>query len=294
MDSTIKKHEETFGGRNLLLNATEKSVVNILHSYLEPFHKITSNLSTCKVATVGLVLFFMDHIFELVANCRDGCRHDWLKSIADDMAKRSRGFASQGYNLFTYMAAVLDPRIKKELIPEKLSSEKNLEEAKNHFARHYASCQLPSSTATGFSSQDPDEDDAVSFAEEIARKRRRLSASTAADELSQYLSEPPAPIATDVLEWWKVNSARYPRLSAMARDYLAVQGTSIDPDELFSSKGDRIRKQKFCLSYGSMEAAMCVNSWSQSGFRLKFRSTESGFEKQAESSSLAVFENGKS
>lgn len=284
MDSTIKKHEEIFGGRNLLLNATEKSVVNILHSYLEPFHKITSNLSTCKVATVGLVLFFMDHVFELITTCRDACRHEWLKSIADDMAKRARGFSSQGYNLFTYMAAVLDPRIKKELIPEKLNSEKNLEEAKSHFTRHYASCQFPS-LANGFGSQDQEEDNVVSFAEEIARKRRRLSTNTAADELSQYLSEPPAPIAADVLEWWKVNSSRYPRLSAMARDYLAVQGTSVNPDELFSSKGDRIRKQQFCLSYGSMQAAMCINSWSQSGFKFKFKSSEN---------CLAASENAKS
>ncbi|XP_020594701.1 zinc finger BED domain-containing protein RICESLEEPER 2-like [Phalaenopsis equestris] len=286
MESIIKKHEEIFGGRNLLLNNTEKSVVNILHSYLEPFHKITSNLSACRVSTIGLVLFFMDHVFELISACRDAGRHDWLKIIADDMAKRARSFSSQGYNLFTYMAAVLDPRIKKELIPEKLNSEKNLEEARTHFTRHYATSQLPS-MANGFSSHDPDEDDAVSFAEEIARKRRRLSANTATDELSQYLSEPPAPIATDVFEWWKVNSSRYPRLSAMARDYLAAQGTSVDPDELFSSRGDRIRKQQFCSSYGVMQAGMCVDSWSRSGFKFKFKSSEIKFEKEGENSLAA-------
>ncbi|KAI0524026.1 hypothetical protein KFK09_003390 [Dendrobium nobile] len=291
MDSTIKKHEEIFGGRNLLLNSTEKSVVDKLHSYLEPFHKITSNLSTCKVATVGLILFFVDHVFELISTCKDACRHDWLKSIADDMANQARGFSSRGYNLFTYTAAVLDPRLKKELIPEKLNSDKNLEEAKNHFKRHYGSCQFPS-MANGFSSQDPEEENVVSFAEEIARKRRRVTTNAAADELSQYLSEPLAPFATDVLEWWKVNSSRYPQLSAMARDYLAVQGTSIDPDELFSSKGDRIRKQKFCLSHGSLQAVMCINSWSQSGFKFKFKSSEINFEKQVENSFMGS-ENSK-
>ncbi|CAD5177740.1 unnamed protein product [Musa acuminata subsp. malaccensis] len=288
MDSTIKKHEETFSSRNLLLSTTEKSVVNILLSYLEPFHKITTNISTSKVPTVGLVLFFMDHVFELISSCRDSCRQEWLKSVADDMAKRARSFCTQAYNFFTFMAAILDPRIKKELIPENLNSEKNLEEARSYFTRYYPSNQFPI-MANGFGTQDTtDEENVVSFAEEIARKRRRASMSTAADELSQFLSEPPLPIATDILDWWKVNSTRYPRLSVMARDYLAVQGTSVEPDELFTSKGDDIHKKQFCLPYSSMQSFMCINSWVQSGYKFKFRMTEINFEKLVESSAASI------
>ncbi|XP_026658369.1 uncharacterized protein LOC103701947 isoform X2 [Phoenix dactylifera] len=293
VDSTIKKHEETFGNRNLLLSTTEMSAISILHSYLEPFYKITTNLCTCKVPTVGLVLFFMDHVFELISSCRDSCRQDWLKAVADDMAKRAISFSTQVYNLFTFMAAVLDPRIKKELIPENLNSQKNLEEARSHFTRYYSSSQFPA-MANGFGTQDATEEaNVVSFAEEIARKRRRVSMNTATDELSQYLSEPPAPIATDVLDWWKVNSARYPRLSIMARDYLAVQGTSVEPVELFTSKCNEIRKQQFCLPYSGMQAVMCINSWIQSGYKFKFRSTEIDFEKLVESGAAAA-DNAKS
>ncbi|KAM1295884.1 hypothetical protein ACFX1Q_016574 [Malus domestica] len=67
------------------------------------------------------------------------------------------------------------------------------------------------------------------FAEDIARKKRRASMSSATDELTQCLSDPPAPLATDVLEWWKVNSMRYPQLSLMALDFLAVQAVSVAP-----------------------------------------------------------------
>lgn len=259
MDSTIKKHEEAFRGRNLSLIPSEKSIINTLHSYLEPFHKITSNLSSCKSPTLGLLLFFMDHVLELTAATRHDTpsRHDWLARIADDMHARSRPFASRANTISAYIAAVLDPRIKKDLLPDKLNSDQNLEEARTIFAKHYC---------LG-GSQDPEEvDAAVSFAEEIARKRRRVStsAAAAADELTQYMFEPPAPIATDVLEWWKMNGCRYPRLSAMARDYLAVQGASVDPEELFSGKGDGDRRRKFCLSYGDLgRAMMCINSWNQ-------------------------------
>ncbi|KAG6466319.1 uncharacterized protein LOC122036466 [Zingiber officinale] len=288
MESTIKKHEETFSGRNLLLSTTEKSAINILHSYLEPFYKITTNLSTSKVPTVGLALFFMDHVFELIGSCRDSCRQEWLKIVADDMAKRVRSFCTQAHNTFTFTAAILDPRIKKELVPENLNLEKHLEEARSYFMRYYPSSQFPATT-NGFGSQEIlDEDNIVSFAEEIARKRRRASMHSTADELSQFLSEPTLPLATDVLNWWKMNSMRYPRLSVMARDFLAVQGASAEPDELFTSKGDDARKKQFSLSYSNMQPFMCVNSWLQSGYKFKFQQLEINFEKLVESTAASV------
>ncbi|XP_020097626.1 uncharacterized protein LOC109716528 isoform X2 [Ananas comosus] len=294
MDGIIKKHEETFGGRNLLLSTTEKSVVTILHSYLEPFYKTTTNLCTCKVHTVGLVLFLMDHVFDLISSCRESCRQEWLKRVADDMSKRARSFTTQAYYPFTFTAAVLDPRIKRDLIPEALNSEKHLEEASSHFLRDYSSTEY-ASMSNGFATQDSttENSDIVSFAEEIARKRRRVSTTNSSDELSQYLAEPPAPIATDVLDWWKVNSTRYPRLSVMARDYLAIQGTSVEPDELFTGKGDSINKQKYCLPFSSMQAALCINSWIQSGYRFKFRSTEIDFDKLVEAGASASVDNVK-
>ncbi|KAF8407871.1 hypothetical protein HHK36_007009 [Tetracentron sinense] len=291
MDTVIRKHEDILESRNVLLNPAEKNAVNIMHAYLEPFYKTTNNICTSKVLTIGLVLFFMDHISEMIAACRDS-RHspDWLKSTADDMAKKARSYNSQVYNIFTYMAAILDPRIKGELIPESLNSENNLEEARSHFMSNYSTGHFPA-IANGYSAQDSEDGGSVSFAEEIARKRRRVSMSTATDELTQYLSEPLAPIPTDVLEWWKVSSTRYPRLSVMARDFLAVQATSVAPNELFCEKGDEIDKQRFCMPHGSTQALMCIRSWTQSGIKLKYESTEIDCEKLMELAS-ATSDNG--
>jgi hypothetical protein len=111
--------------------------------------------------------------------------------------------------------------------------------------------------------------------------------STAADELSQYLAEPPAPISTDALEWWRGHSSRYPRLSLMARDFLAIQGTSLDPEELFTSKGDNTQKQQDCLPLSSMQATMCIKSWMESGYQFNFQSTIIDFERLVESAAIS-------
>ncbi|XP_012573535.1 putative AC transposase isoform X2 [Cicer arietinum] len=281
VDAVIRKYEETLGSR-ILLGPSDKSVVNIMHQYLEPFYKTTNDICTSKVPTVGLVLFFMDHISETIATCRESRPSpEWLKSAAEEMAKKARNYINQVCNIFTYMTAILDPRIKGELIPDSLNSQSFLEEARTHFIRNYSVNHL-SLMSSGYNAQEIEDGGNVSFAEEIARKKRRTNMTSATDELTQYLSEAPAPIATDVLEWWKINSARYPRLSVMARDFLAVQATSVVPEELFCGKGDEIDKQRFCMQHDSTQAILCIKSWIQVGIKFKFKSTEIDYERLME------------
>lgn len=281
METVIRKYEDTLGIR-MLLNPAEKNAITIMHSYLEPFYKTTNNICTNKVPTVGLVLFFMDHISEMITACRDS-RHspEWLKSAAEEMTIKARNYNNQVCNIFIYMAAILDPRIKVELIPETLNSENYLEEARSHFMRNYSANHFPSITSV-YGTQELEDGGSVSFAEEIARKKRRVSMSAATDELTQYLSEPPASIPTDVLEWWKGNSTRYPRLSVMARDFLAVQATSVPPEDLFCSKGDEIDKQRFSMPHENMQAMLCIRSWTQGGMKVKYKSTEIDYERLME------------
>lgn len=272
IDASMRKHEETLGSR-ILLNPAERNAVNIMHGYLEPFYKTTNNICSNKFPTLGLVLFFMDHISEMVAACKDSHHYpDWLKSAAEDMAMKATSYNNQVCNPFSYMSAVLDPRIKGELIPESLNTHSNLEEARSLLLRNYSTAHFSSSTNI-YGALD-NEAGSVSFAEEIARKKRRASMSTSTDELSQYLSEPPAPIPTDVLEWWKMNSSRYPRLSVMARDFLSVQPTSVVPEELFCSKGEETEKQRFGLPSASAQVLLCIKSWTESGIKLRYNSTD--------------------
>ncbi|XP_022725043.1 zinc finger BED domain-containing protein DAYSLEEPER-like isoform X2 [Durio zibethinus] len=283
MDAVIRKNEEMLGS-GMLLNAAEKNVVNIVHNYLEPFYKVISEICVNNPPTMGMVIVYMDHISDTIATRQPP---DWLKNAAEEMAKKLGSYNNQVCNTFIYMTAILDPRIKCELIPESLNSENYLEEARGHFMRNYCT-NLFSSMTSGYAAQDIEDGGNVSFAEEIARKKRRASMSNATDELTQYLSETPAPTKTDVLEWWKVNSTRYPRLSAMARDFLAVQATSVKPEELFCGKGDEIDKQRICMPHDSTQAILCIKSWTQGGLKLKYKSTEIDYERLMELAAAAA------
>ncbi|XP_042066164.1 zinc finger BED domain-containing protein RICESLEEPER 2-like isoform X1 [Salvia splendens] len=273
METVVRKHEEQLG-RRLLLNTAEKNVVNIMHKYFEPFYKTINDMCMSKLLPVGMALFFMDHISETILACKDSRQTpEWLKKAAEDMYAKVQYYSNQVCNAFIYMTAVLDPRIKVELIPEYLNLENYMEEARNHFIRNYSAPYF-SSVGNSYTTQDPEDRGNASFAEEIARKKRRATMSSTTDELTQYLSEPPVPMQTDALDWWKVNSSRYPRLSLMARDFLAVQSTVSLPEHIFCAKGNEIDRQRSSISQHDTQALLCVNSWMQNGIKLKHKSTE--------------------
>ncbi|KAG7030120.1 hypothetical protein SDJN02_08467, partial [Cucurbita argyrosperma subsp. argyrosperma] len=211
-------------------------------------------------------------------------------TAAEDMAKKAKNYSHQVCNISRYMASILDPRIKVELLPEILNSGNHLEEARSHFIRHYSSNHFPSLTSS-YSAHEIEDGESVCFAEEIARKKRRASTSNTSDELTQYLSEPPAPIATDVLEWWKVNSTRYPRLSVMARDFLAVQATSVAPEDLFCRRGDDVEKQRYCMLHDTTPALLYIKSWIQSGFRMTYKSNEIEYEMLIELAATSIVDS---
>ena len=77
----------------------------------------------------------------------------------------------------------------------------------------------------------------------------------------------------------------------MARDFLAVQATSVAPEELFCSNGDEIDKQRFSMPHNSAQALLCIKSWTEGGVRLKYKSTEIDYERLMELAASAAADN---
>ena len=60
---------------------------------------------------------------------------------------------------------------------------------------------------------------------------------------------------TNVLEFWKTNALNYPVLSSMAKDYLAVQASSVPAERAFSSGTDLIPADRRSLAGKPIEMA---------------------------------------
>jgi hAT family C-terminal dimerisation region len=82
------------------------------------------------------------------------------------------------------------------------------------------------------------------------KKRRLFSATTI---VTKFFNEPLALDGTNVLQFWKANAFNYPILSAMAKDYLTVQASSVPSERAFSSGVDLVTADRCRLTGNNIE-----------------------------------------
>ena len=84
------------------------------------------------------------------------------------------------------------------------------------------------------------------------------------DELNRYLNSP-VDNRTDSLFWWKFHEKDYPILSKIAKDYLAIQATSVPSERAFSISGLTISKTRNRLDPETARAIICMKNWIEKG-----------------------------
>jgi hypothetical protein len=77
--------------------------------------------------------------------------------------------------------------------------------------------------------------------------------SDSVEEYVRYFNAPLAKVGTSALEFWKAHQFDYPILSAMARDYLTVQASSVSAERAFSSATDLVTADRCSLSGKTIE-----------------------------------------
>lgn len=97
-------------------------------------------------------------------------------------------------------------------------------------------------------------------------ERTQASASHSPDfaEIERYLALP-CDENVEVLLWWQAHCVEFPILSLMARDYLAIQSTSVACEQAFSVAGNTITKTRNRLQPETARASLCAKSWIENG-----------------------------
>ncbi|KAJ1700845.1 hypothetical protein LUZ63_000624 [Rhynchospora breviuscula] len=95
-------------------------------------------------------------------------------------------------------------------------------------------------------------------------------------ELEQYLTEPlddtALEVEFDILAWWKLKAPKYPVLSRLTRDILAVPASTVASESTFSTSGRALSTVRSSLNDESIEALICAQDW------LRAKVTERGEE----------------
>ena len=72
----------------------------------------------------------------------------------------------------------------------------------------------------------------------------------------------------DVLSWWRLNSQKYPVLSEIARDVLAMQVSYVASESAFSTSGRLLEPSRSCLTHYMVETLVCLEQWLKSEIKL--------------------------
>ncbi|KAK2661524.1 hypothetical protein Ddye_000098 [Dipteronia dyeriana] len=65
----------------------------------------------------------------------------------------------------------------------------------------------------------------------------------------------------DILLWWKMQKGRYPILSKIARDVLAIPVSTVASESAFSTCGRTLSSHRSRLHPRTVEALMCTQNW---------------------------------
>ncbi|KAG9458640.1 hypothetical protein H6P81_003148 [Aristolochia fimbriata] len=84
-------------------------------------------------------------------------------------------------------------------------------------------------------------------------------------DLETYLDEECLPVSlhssTNILEWWNHNKYKYPIMSLIARDILAIPVSTVASEAAFSNGGRVLDQYRSSLASRTVEAIVCAQDW---------------------------------
>ncbi|WVZ62893.1 hypothetical protein U9M48_012585 [Paspalum notatum var. saurae] len=111
-------------------------------------------------------------------------------------------------------------------------------------------------------------------------------------EIDEYLEEK-AEVdreGFDVLAWWKSNAQKYPILSTMARDFLAIPLSTVSSEAAFSCSGRILGDHRSSLAPEMLEALVCAKDWSRRGMSIPRRNLTMESDEKVEEEKLEYAE----
>ena len=179
--------------------------------------------------------------------------------------------ASTKYDLYSF-SILLDPRLKEQFFREILKWDKEqISYLVDRFKMLWIGYRQRYRPNGPITTDDTELSQNIHLEEEVPRKSltTRLYQQymdTSAEsydkrEVDAYLAEARCPANTIPNKWWAIYGQKYPILSLVAQDYLAIMATSASIEREFSKLSDITTRKRGRLSAERVNQLICLKSW---------------------------------
>lgn len=259
--------------------------------FLENFYELTVKVSGTKYVTCNNFFDDLSHINGLLNEMVESPNVE-LNSMARTMKDKYDKYWGkiEKMNMLIFISSILDPRTKFEYLEFVLSkmygevdggvvamlAKDSMFELFNEYKRLHSAHESSSSSfsTSPISSQQASVDGDASkrindrYKMEFKKRKTELGGRDNKSELDKYLNEDceddDEKLKFDILLWWKVNSVRFPILSIMARDVLAVPISTVASESAFSTGGRVLDAFRSSLTPRIVQCLICTQDWLRS------------------------------
>jgi len=262
---------------------SEFSIVESIGEFLGVYEETTRAFSADRYPTSHM---FLDNVLCIHQTLRSPEWHkdQFITDLANAMDKKFDKYWNGNYNMLLPICSILDPRKKLDLLDffyEKVCSNfidieistNMVKEWLHKYFRKYE--EVIRRNETNVVSQTAQSTSMVNRSPVLVLGKRRLEQEFAEyrnrrrgtriekSELDAYLEEPPVrpDERFEILTWWKTNSNKYPVLSAMARDFLAIPLSTVSSESAFSLSGRILSDNRSSMKSETLQALVCCKDW---------------------------------
>ena len=248
------------------ISPEEWALLQHLKDILDIFVKATEHLSGSTYPTLSMQLPYFSVLAARLESIVDqeriagsifhaACDASWKK--LDDYHSKTGSAQS--------IATILDPRCKIQAVKNLGWQLQWINEAETAIQRVYQDQYAPP-PLSGHSTPSPppvSSQSSSSFHEDYMTTVFTSSQGEiqSMSEVEIYLEEKVELAGVDPIEWWRTYESRFPNLSRMARDYLAIPATSVPSECCFSIAGSVLTKRRSAMTEGMANAIMCCKYW---------------------------------
>ncbi|XP_057730888.1 zinc finger BED domain-containing protein RICESLEEPER 2-like [Arachis stenosperma] len=248
-----------------------------LMEFLKIFHDVTKSVSGSLFVTSSQYFHEFCKILRVFkASC--GSRDPLLGSMVERMKLKYDKYWGniKNINMMIFVAVVLDPRYKLKFVNfsfEKLYDKDDADflgakvketfsnmfdcyVSANNGGRSFTSAIIDGASDVGV----PDGDMAGDFFKEV-HFHEIINKNEVDLYLMDGLEKSCDQNTFDILNWWKVNYSKYPILSQIARDVLAMPVSTVASESAFSTGGRVLNNYRSSLTPKTVEALICTQNW---------------------------------